>query len=179
MINDHQYRTISPVVLTLFNNPESVRRVFAAIRNAQPPQLFLIADAGRNEDEQRLVEECKQIAEDVDWHCNVFMNYATHNMGAKDRLATGITWVFESVDRAIILEHDCLPDPSFFRFCDELLEKYKDDERVMHISGNNFQQHNAHFKCEESYYFSRIPHIWGFATWRRAWKYYDVNVSEL
>src|SRR5580700_9379844 len=98
-------------------------------------------------------------------------------MGAKMRLATGITWVFEHVDRAIILEHDCLPDPTFFRFCEELLEKYKDDERVMHISGTNFQAGNKRFDCRESYYFSLVPQIWGFATWARAWKHYDVAMK--
>lgn len=168
----------TPVALTLFNNPESVRKVFARIRDARPPMLFLISDAGRNPNEQVLVAQSRKAAEAVDWECEVFKNYAEHNMGARERLSSGISWVFEHVDRAIIFEHDCLPDPSFFPFCEELLERYKDDTRVMHIGGTNFHQHNRAFHPGESYYFSLIPQIWGFATWRRAWQHYDVTLSK-
>jgi hypothetical protein len=170
----------APIALTIFNRPEQTLQVFAEIRKARPKQLFLIADAGWT---VVVVEaRCKAarlaVEELIDWDCTVYKNYAEKNLGAKVRLATGITWVFEHVDRAIILEHDCLPHPDFFRFCTELLERYKDDERIMHISGNFFQQHNKDFKSTESYYFSQIPHIWGFATWARAWQYYDVHLSE-
>jgi hypothetical protein len=176
MTKTDSYRLNSPVVLTLFSRPELVREVFNRIRSARPPKLFLISDAGRTPNEDEKVRMSQAIAEAVDWPCEVFKNYSDKNMGAKMRLATGITWVFEHVDRAIILEHDCLPDPTFFRFCEDLLEKYKDDERVMHISGDNVQQGNPSFKCPESYYFSIVPHTWGWATWARAWKHYDVNI---
>lgn len=166
------------VALTLFNQPEAVQRVFEVIRSARPVKLFLISDAGRTAKEQELVEESRQIAEAVDWPCEVFKNYSDANMGARARISSGISWVFGQVDRAIILEHDCLPDPTFFQFCEELLERYKDDERVMHIGGTNFQSDNKNFICEDSYYFSLVPQIWGFATWARAWKHYDVDLKE-
>ena len=114
----------------------------------------------------------------IDW-CEVRTNYAQENMGAKARLASGISWVFEHEERAIILEHDCLPHLSFFQYCEELLERYKDDERVMHIGGNNFfKAIGIGYKSPDSYFFATIPHIWGWATWRRAWKFYDVNITQ-
>jgi hypothetical protein len=96
-------------------------------------------------------------------------------MGCKNRISSGLDWVFENVEESIILEDDCLPEPSFFRYCQELLEKYRDDERIMVISGDNmlFDKNNQ----EHSYYFSKYVHIWGWATWRRAWKLYDVNIE--
>lgn len=174
----HEYPPLdTPIALTVFNLPEETRRVFAEIRKARPKKLFLISDAPRTEEQKELVARTRAIVEQVDWECEVYKNYAETNMGAKMRLSSGIAWVFEHVERAIILEHDCLPEQSFFYFCEELLERYKDDERVMHISGNNFQKGNSAFVCEESYYFSVVPHIWGFATWRRAWAHYDLNLS--
>ena len=103
-------------------------------------------------------------------------NYSDTNLGCKRRMSSGIDWVFSSVEQAILIEDDCLADLSFFPYCEDLLARYQDDERVMTISGDNFQfgvRHTPH-----SYYFSAIPHIWGWATWRRAWKHYDVNMAQ-
>jgi hypothetical protein len=168
----------TPVVLTIFNRPADVRRVFDAIRAAKPKRLFVIGDAPRNEHDIPGIEACKKIIEEVNWECDVKKNYAETNMGPRLRLSSGISWVFEQVDRAIILEHDCLPDPSFFSYCEELLERYKDDERVMHIGGTNFHQKNPSFTVKDSYYFSIIPLVWGFATWARAWRHYDVDMKQ-
>src|SRR5206468_1024463 len=82
---------------------------------------------------------------------------------------------FTYVEECIFFEDDCLPDPTFFQFCEEMLEKYRDDKRIMMISGNNFQYGRK--RTEYSYYYSQIFHIWGWATWKRAWKHYDHNVS--
>ena len=173
----HKTQVHTPVVLTVFNRPDVVRRVFATIRNARPTKLFLIADGPRTADERALCEAARAEVAVVDWECDVYTNFSETNMGAKYRLSTGITWVFEHVDRAIILEHDCLPHPDFFPYCGELLEKFIDDERIMHINGDNFHANNTKFVCNESYFFSNIPHSWGWATWRRAWKHYDVELS--
>jgi hypothetical protein len=168
----------APVALTLFNRPSAALRVFETIRQARPSRLFLIADEGRTPEEKGQCRQTRASIEDaIDWPCEVNKNYASENMGAKARLATGIAWVFDHTDRAIILEHDCLPTPTFFTYATELLERYKDDERVMHIAGTNFHQHDPEFVCPDSYYFSQIPLIWGFATWARAWKHYDVDLS--
>jgi hypothetical protein len=118
----------------------------------------------------------RAILKDVDWNCELFTNYSEINLGCKIRVASGLNWLFENVDEAVILEDDCLPHPSFFRFCGELLERYRNDSRVMSISGNNFQ--NDRSSISYSYYFSRYVHVWGWASWRRAWIHYDVGMSQ-
>ncbi|EDX86131.1 hypothetical protein S7335_3834 [Synechococcus sp. PCC 7335] len=165
------------VIFLIFNRPETTKKVFERIREAQPSQLFIVADGprlDRFEDKERC-KEARRIAEQVDWDCQVFRNFSETNLGCKARVESGLSWAFEEIDRAIILEDDCLPDASFFRFCSELLDYYENDERVMAISGNNFQ-----FGCErtkDSYYFSRYPHCWGWATWKRAWRHYDADMQ--
>lgn len=167
-----------PIALILSTRVETVERVLAAIKAARPSVLYVVADEGWTPETKAKFAEVKRLIAQVDW-CEVHTNYAQENMGAKVRLASGISWVFEREERAIILEHDCLPHPSFFPFCEELLERYKDDERVMHIGGDNFfKATKSDFKSPDSYFFTNIPHIWGWATWRRAWKFYDVNITQ-
>jgi hypothetical protein len=115
------------------------------------------------------------IVEHIDWDCEVFRNYAASNLGCRSRVASGITWVFEHVEHAIILEEDCIPHPSFFAYCQDLLSYYRHDERIMHIGGDNFQWGRQ--RGPYSYYFSRYNHVWGWATWRRAWQYYDMDMK--
>ena len=167
----------TPVVLIIYNRPDTTREVFAKVAQACPRNLFVIADGPRRErpgDDERCAA-ARSVVADIQWDCNVLRNYADENLGCKQRVATGLDWVFSLVDDAIILEDDCVPSESFFRFCDELLERYREDERVMHISGDNFlaNQPNRIF----DYYFSRYPHVWGWATWRRAWRYFDVTMK--
>jgi hypothetical protein len=138
---------------------------------------MLVADgprAGRGGE----AEKCalvRRILEQVDWDCDVSRNYSDSNMGCKKRVVSGLNWVFEQVEEAIILEDDCLPHPTFFRYCDELLQRYRDDERIMSISGDNFL--NGWRRNAESYYFSRYVHIWGWASWKRAWEKYDPDMK--
>ncbi len=167
----------TPVAFIIFNRPIETARVFATIRAARPTQLFIIADAPRNENDVPLCEAARAVIK-VDWPCEVKTNYSEKNLGCGKRPATGITWVFEQVERAIILEDDCIPDASFFPFAQELLERYQSDERVMHIAGSNFQEHNPRFSVKESYYASLLPNAFGcWATWRRAWKLYDYDLT--
>jgi predicted O-methyltransferase YrrM len=167
----------TPVVMIIFNRPETTEKVFAAIRQVRPPQLFVIADGPRN-DRPGEAEKCaaaRAIINRVDWPCEVLANYSNINLGCRQRVYRGLNWVFEKVESAIILEDDCVPHPSFFEFCQELLEKYRHEPRITTISGDNFQFGNN--PIEESYYFSRYPHCWGWATWRRAWQNYDDKMS--
>lgn len=168
----------TPVVLLIFNRPNTTRKVFEAVREARPKQMFVIADGARvNRPDD--VEKCKAaraVVEQIDWPCELFTDFSDGNLGCGWRPATGITSVFDKVERAIILEDDCLPHPDFFRFCEALLEKYRDDERVMHIGGSNFLFGRA--RIEESYYFSRYPLCWGWATWRRAWRHFDFEMRK-
>lgn len=167
----------SPLVFLVFNRPETTIRVFEEIRRVRPPKLLVVAD-GPRVNRPGEAEQCKAvraIIDTVDWPCEVLNNYADTNLGCKRRVSTGLDWVFTTVEEAIILEDDCLPHPTFFRFCEELLERYRDDERICMISGDNFQQGKR--RIQDSYYFSRYTHIWGWASWRRAWKHYDINMD--
>ncbi len=165
------------VAFLIFNRPNETARVFAQIRDAKPPQLLLIADGARNDGERANCDATRSLVLDqIDWRCEVRTNFSDVNLGCKKRVSSGIDWVFEQVEEAIILEDDCLPDASFFSYCDELLERYRDEPRVMQIGGVNFQfgqRPTAH-----SYYFSAINQIWGWASWRRAWRpHYDVTMK--
>ena len=165
------------VALIIFNRSETTQQVFNAIRQAKPPKLLVIAD-GPRADHPEDVDRCaaaRAVIEQVDWDCEVLKNYSETNLGCGLRPATGISWVFQQVEEAIILEDDCLPHPSFFAFCEELLAHYRHDTRVMHISGNNFQHGQP--RTDSSYYFSRYPHIWGWASWRRAWNHFDFEMK--
>lgn len=166
-----------PVVLIVFNRPETTRRVVERLALARPRTLFVVGD-GPRPDHPEDVERCaaaRKAAETVDWPCDLVTHYAEVNLGVGVRPATGISWVFEQVDQAIILEDDCVPRPSFFPFCAELLERYRDDERIMHIAGSNFVAGAA--PTPESYFFSCHNVCWGWATWRRAWRHFDLGVA--
>lgn len=175
--NDLSKPVRSPVVFIIFNRPDKTLITFDAIAKARPTKLLVIADGPRTSvaGELELCEKTRKIIDSVDWDCEVLKNYSDINLGCRNRLATGLNWVFEQVPEAIILEDDCLPAPEFFQFCDEMLSYYRDEDRIGMISGDNFQ--NGIRRGTGDYYFSRYCHIWGWATWARAWKNYDVNVS--
>jgi len=167
----------TPVLFLIFNRPDTTQRVFNEIRRAQPAQLFIAAD-GPRDNRPDDIENCKktrEIIHHVDWDCKVSTLFRDNNLGCKLAVSSAIDWFFSQVDEGIILEDDCVPDQSFFPFCQELLERYRNDERVMIISGDNFQFGKR--RTEFSYYFSRFPHLWGWASWKRAWHYYDVEMK--
>lgn len=169
----------TPVVLLVFNRPDTIARVFAVIREARPSHLLVVADGPRTDrpGEAALCDEVRRIVEQVDWQCEVFHNYSETNLGCKLRVSSGLDWVFSQVEEAIILEDDCLPDASFFPYCQELLEFYRHNQQIGMISGDNFQFGRKH--NEDSYYFSKYFHIWGWATWRSRWiGSYDVNIKQ-
>jgi hypothetical protein len=174
----NHYRCFTPVAFIIFNRPATTRLVFDAIRKARPQQLFVIADAPRADrpDDVAKCAATRAIVEEVDWGCEVFKNYAETNLGCGLRPASGLDWVFQHVETAIILEDDCLPDSSFFPYCTELLERYRDDSRIVHISGNNFQFGRR--RGDYSYFYSRYTHHWGWATWRRAWQNFDYDLTK-
>jgi hypothetical protein len=166
----------TPLVFIVFNRPETTRRVWERIRAARPKRLFVVADGPRpaRPADAELCAEVHRIVECADWPCEVARNYSAHNLGAALRVSSGLDWVFAQVSEAIILEDDCLPDPTFFPFCSELLTRYRHEARVVQIAGCSFQQQNE--SNPDSYYFSRYPHGWGWATWRRAWRHYDHSM---
>lgn len=165
------------VVLSVFNRPKTTRKVFEAVREAKPNKLFIIADGPRR-DRLGEAEEClavRKIFDDVDWECQVLKNFSDVNLGLEKRIVSGLDWVFEQVDCAVILEDDCLPNPSFFRFCTELLEKYEDDENIFALTGHN---HLGEWQTSRSsYFFANYFDCWGWATWRRTWQKFDSEMK--
>jgi hypothetical protein len=166
------------VALFVFNRPECTQRVFDAIAKARPARLLLTAD-GPRPGKPGDAEACRQVREivsHVDWPCEVSTNFAESNLGCQERMISGMNWVFSLVEEAIILEDDCLPDPSFFPFCAELLEKYRGDARVAAITGTNLVE--KYLKTDASYFFSQRGGNWGWATWRSAWQRFDRHLSD-
>lgn len=167
------------VLFLVFNRPDTTREVFAAIRQARPPRLYVAADGARLDrtGESERCAEVRKIATAVDWPCEVKTLFREKNLGCKVGVSTGISWFFENEEEGIILEDDCLPSQSFFWFCEELLEKYRNDKRVGQICGTAFVTESATFKRDASYLLSKYGPIWGWASWRRAWVYYDPDIS--
>ena len=171
------------VLLTFFNRPDTTLRVFDAIREAKPPRLYLASDGARDSKtgEKEIVENLrKEVLKRIDWECDVKTLFRGKNWGCRDAMSSSISWFFDNEFDGIILEDDTVPNQSFFTFCENLLDKYKDEKRVMHISGNQFLEN---FNNGASYYFARIEHCWGWASWADRWKLYkygtDLNDFDL
>lgn len=169
----------TPVVFCTFNRLDTAQRVFERIREAKPQKLYLISDCAREHVEgeaDRVLAVREYIEQHIDWDCHVEKNYAKRNMGCGRRISSGLTWVFEREEEAIILEDDCVPELSFFRYCQEMLAYHRENTQIAMISGNNPM--SACYTLEEEYTFSKVPFIWGWATWRRAWQKYDFDMSD-
>jgi hypothetical protein len=179
---DATFTTSAPletaVLFLVFNRPDTTTQVFQAIRNVKPPRLYIAADGPRAErlDEVHVVARVRDICTSVDWTCEVKTLFRDENLGCKYAVSGAIAWFFEHEEQGIILEDDCLPTQSFFWFCEELLQKYKNDTRIGMICGTDLSKD---LQIKESYYFSRYPHIWGWATWRRVWEAYDVELTQI
>ena len=167
----------TPVLLVVFNRPETTRTAFAAIRAARPERLYVAADGPRPDraGEAERCAEVRRIATVVDWECEVHTLFRDHNLGCKIGVSSGIDWFFANEEAGIILEDDIVPHASFFPYCEELLERYRDDTSVSMISGCSLigDRHGS----DASYVFSRYMHVWGWASWRRAWAHYDVSMK--
>jgi len=163
------------VAFLIYRRPDLTARVFEAIAAARPQRLLIVADGPKDEADRAKCEAARRVTERIDWPCEVLRNYADVNMGCRRRVASGLDWVFGQVEEAIILEDDCLPNATFFPYCQELLARFRDDTRVGHISGWNLGRETG--RAEASYRFSLYTTIWGWATWRRAWKAYDVGMK--
>lgn len=166
------------LVVVAFNRPEKVRTLLNSLMGVKFRSVNLVVDAPRSEKylEKSQVSKVISLLENHSWNCTVRKNYAKTNMGCKKRVTSGIDWAFKFEDDLIILEDDIIPNSSFFMFCSEMLARYRTDQRIMHISGFNPLGECQDLK--ESYYFSKYPHIWGWATWKRAWWYYDCSVPD-
>ena len=167
-----------PVLFLVFNRPDLAGRVLKRIRKARPSRLFIAADGPRanRPDDISACLETRNLVKKVDWPCEVITLFRENNLGCREAVESALTWFFDQVEYGIILEDDCLPDISFFPFCAELLDRYKDDEKVMAISGDSYK--TADLNPVSSYSFSIYHHVWGWATWRRAWRYYNSKLDD-
>lgn len=173
-----EYSFNSAILFLVFNRLQTTKKVFSAIREMKPSRLYIASDGHRINcpGEADQVNEVRDyILANVDWNCEFETLFREHNLGCRRAVEGAITWFLDHEPMGIILEDDCLPDLSFFRFCEELLERYQSDTRIMAVSGDNFQPNNS--KQQYSYYFSRYPHCWGWATWARAWDLYDSSMK--
>jgi hypothetical protein len=171
------YNTTSAVLLLFFNRKESAIAVMRQIAKVRPKRVFLSCDGARNDAELEKVIDIRDALEKmINWDCVVLTNYFNENLGCRNAVSNGITWFFNNVEEGIILEDDCVPSISFFRFCDELLNEYRSDLRIWNIGGYCPPYIE---KPNDSYSFSLFTHIWGWASWSNRWKYYDSNIKNL
>lgn len=173
-------RNATPVLFLIFNRPDTTKKVFEAIRQARPTRLYVAADGARpsRAREAALCQETRAIVQMVDWPCEVKTLFRDRNLGCKVAVSEAISWFFQHETQGIVLEDDCLPAPSFFTFCDTMLERYADDDRIGQISGSSFFADEANLDGLESYIYSRYGSIWGWASWRRAWLNYDRDLAD-
>ena len=169
----------TPIAIIIFNRPDATELLLKKISAARPKRLFVISDGARVgiDGERERVSRCRELVEKIQWECDVYKNYSDVNLGCKERVSTGLDWLFSMVDMAIILEDDCIPHLDFFRFSSELLDRYKDDERVMSVCGTRICPEDD--EETSSYYFSKYSICWGWATWKRAWACFDSNLELL
>lgn len=166
------------VLFLIFNRPDVTKEVFEQICLVKPPRLYIASDGPRKErvGEEGVIEKLREdVLAMIDWDCEVKTLFRDENLGCRKSVSSAITWFFEHEEDGIILEDDCLPHPSFFTFCENLLDHYKDDKRVMHISGDQFI---SDFDNGASYYFAKVQHCWGWATWADRWRYYGSDLKE-
>ncbi|MEM2956657.1 MAG: nucleotide-diphospho-sugar transferase [Candidatus Pacearchaeota archaeon] len=174
-----RFKFSTPVLFLIFNRLYTTQKVFEEIRKIKPKQLFIAADGPRSNKEK---EKCKEVRnyvlKNIDWSCEIKTLFRRRNLGCKYAVSSAIDWFFQNVEKGIILEDDCLPNQSFFRFCQELLERYKNNDKIMSITGTNLLSKQTQNK-KESYLFSKYSFIWGWATWKRAWEKNNLNINYL
>ena len=166
----------TPVLFIIYNRPDLTFKVFQEIRNVRPEKLYIVADGPKpsKPDDLKMCLQSRSVINRIDWSCTIKTKFLNENIGCKYNVSNAIKWFFENEEEGIILEDDCLPNKSFFEFCAVMLNKYRYDNSVGHIGGNNFMNnHNG----SSHYFYSKYAFIWGWATWRRAWRHYDLNLT--
>lgn len=168
-----------PVLVMAFNRPEHLKVLLQRLREVRPSRMYVAIDGARPDrtGEVERVQACRELVDTIDWDCEVRTLFQDANLGCGQGVTTAITWFFSQEERGVILEDDIIPDPSFFGFCTELLDRYEHDFRVFAISGCNFVPPEAQSRPDQAYRFSQVPHIWGWATWRRSWSLHRLDIS--
>ena len=169
-----------PLLLIAFNRPDQLKMVIDRLRRTQPSQIYVAVDGPRSDkpNDGALVQHSRDLVQEIDWPAEIHTLFQERNLGCGLGVSTAISWFFENEERGIILEDDVLPQDSFFPFCSELLDRYEDDDRVLAISGCNFVPPEHQESPHLPYRFSRVPHIWGWATWRRSWQLHSLDMRD-
>jgi len=174
----------TPVLLIIFNRPEKVRRLIESLASVKPRKIYIVADGPRIsvESDKEKCNEAREVAVNIPWDCEIHTKFFDENLRSRHKavdytVVAGLDWFFSENEFGIVLEDDCIPNITFYKFCEELLKKYKDNTKIMHISGNNFQ--NGIQRGAASYYFSFYTHSWGWATWKRAWNQFHPAVEDM
>lgn len=170
----------TPILFLIFNRPETTQKVFDIIKKQQPKYLYIAADGPRCDRPQdfNLCQKSREIVLKIDWDCEVKTLFRDKNLGCGVAVYEAITWFFGHVLEGVILEDDTLPHQTFFHYCENMLEHFRNDENVMHISGSYFLESLSTSISLDSYYFTKHIHVWGWATWRRSWQEYDYYIKE-
>ncbi len=165
-----------PILLLIFNRPDSIKKVIKVLKKLKPIKVYVSADGPRDGNflDYNLCRESREEILNIDWECKIAKNYSNFNLGCRDAVSKGITWFFKKEELGIILEDDCIPNLDFFKFCEMNLKKYRNNKKIGCITGNNFLKKS---NIKDTYYFSRYPHCWGWATWSRAWEKYKKNIT--
>jgi hypothetical protein len=166
----------TPVVLIIYHRPEMVANIIGSLRTVKPSKIFVIADGPKNRKDKQKCEETRELIKLINWECKIYKNYSSKNLGLRKRVVSGLNWVFSKVDRVIILEDDLVIHKDFYKFCEQMLERYKNNSDIISIAGNNFIFGKHRIKA--SYFFSRYTYSWGWATWRSRWKLYKDNMND-
>lgn len=170
------YKMKSPILFIIYNRPELTRKVFQAIKIVKPRKIYIAADGAKKNisGDMNKVLESRAIISDINWKCKVRTLFRDENYGCKKQVSSAISWFFDNEKEGVIIEDDCLPSTDFFRYCDFLLERYRFDNRIMMITGTNFQGVS---NCQEDFFYSNHYSVWGWATWQRAWTFYDIKMN--
>lgn len=171
----------TPVLLLIFNRPDKVQKLVEALEKVRPKKIYVSADGPRSHIDSDVIncEKARSIATNLPWECEIHTNFSNNNLGCMYGPVRGVSWFFENEEMGIILEDDCIPTLSFFNYVTGLLEKYKNDEKIMHINGTSFLTQEQTKQINSTYYFSAITFVWGWASWRRAWKQFDIEMKEI
>ena len=168
-----------PVVVIIFNRPDKTKILYESLKYYKPSKLLIISDGPRNsfKDEKEKVAQSRKVFEKIDWECEVLFNISETNLGCRERIISGLNWVFDREEKAIILEDDCIPSEEFFTFMELMLSKYQANKKISSVCGTNFLPDWS--KTKDSYLYSKYCHVWGWGTWKDRWEKIDFNLDRL
>lgn len=163
-----------PILILVYNRPDTFKKLIYCLKKIQPKKIYIRGDGPVNADDVIKINAVKKTILRINWNCKILTNFNKINIGCRGSVSSGIDWFFSTEKMGVILEDDCLPNTSFFKFCEILLKRFRYNKKIYTISGSNFQNK---ITTDNDYYFTKYPHCWGWATWARAWKSYDQNLS--